>query len=112
MLHWLLHLFNLTDVIVSVTFKNDKSVGVEVAWTMEFCFCVVTHDWMSSLFDMLFLLWLVVMCLLSSLDEIVVRVELLANDVWEADDYKPGFLSVWVDIFDISFINDQSSCPW
>ena len=51
---------------------------------------------MSSIFDILFLFWLVVMCLLSSLDEIGVRVELLAGDVWESEDDKTGFLIVGV----------------
>ena len=59
---------------------------------------------MSSVFDILFLFWLVVMCLLSILDEIDVRVELLVDDVWEADDDKPGFLSVGVDNFDWLFL--------
>ena len=39
------------------------------------------------------------MCLLLSLDEIDVRVELLADDIWKADDDKPGFLEIRVDIF-------------
>ena len=64
----------------------------------------VTHDMMLPLFDMLFLFWLVVMCLLSSLDEIDVRVELLADDVREADDDKWGLLSVEVDSFDWLFM--------
>ena len=46
---------------------------------------------------MLILFWLLVIYLLSSLDEIDVRVELPADDVWEADGDKPGFLSVGVD---------------
>ena len=49
---------------------------------------------------MLFLLWLVVMFLLSSLDEINICVGLLSDDVWEAEDDKTGFLSVGVDSFD------------
>ena len=58
---------------------------------------------MSYVFDMFFLFWLVVICLfgiLSNLDEIGVRLELLADGVWEADDDKPSFLSVRVDSFD------------
>ena len=46
---------------------------------------------------MLFLFWLVVICLLSSLYEIYVCVELIADDVEEAEDYKTGFFSVEVD---------------
>ena len=40
------------------------------------------------------------MCLSSSIYEIDVRVELLADDLSEADDDKPCFLSVRVDSFD------------
>ena len=43
------------------------------------------------------------MCLLSSLDEIYVHVELLADDVWEAEDDKTRFLCVGVDSFDRLF---------
>ena len=43
------------------------------------------------------------MYLWSSLDEIDVRVKLLADDVWEADNDRPGFLSVGVDSFDQLF---------
>ena len=53
---------------------------------------------------MLFLYWLVVMCLLSSLEEMYVCVELLVDDVWEADDDKPGVLSVGADGFDRLFL--------
>ena len=44
------------------------------------------------------------MCLLSRLYEIVVRVELLENDWWEADDDKPVILSVGVDSSDLLFL--------
>ena len=53
---------------------------------------------------MLFFFWLVVMFLLSSRYTIDVCVELLADDVWEADDYKPSFLSVGLNIFNWFFI--------
>ena len=58
---------------------------------------------------MLFLFWLVVMFLLSSIDEIDVRVWLLANDVWEAEaeDDKTGFLSVGEDSFYQLFLYKQ-----
>ena len=53
------------------------------------------------------------MCLLSSLDNIYVCVELLADDVWEAEDYRTGFLSVGVGSFDWLFLkNGQFPCPW
>ena len=49
-----------------------------------------------------FLFWLVVMCLLSSLDKIDLPLELLAYDVWESKEYKTGVLSVSVKSFDQS----------
>ena len=53
------------------------------------------------------------MSLLSSLDEIDVRFELLADDIWENEDDKTGFFSVEVDIFDWWFLkNDQFPCLW
>ena len=59
---------------------------------------------MPSVFEKLLLFWLVVMYLLSSLDEIYVRVELLADDLWEAEYDKTGFFSVGVDSFDRLFL--------
>ena len=53
---------------------------------------------------MLFLFLLLVMCLLSSLDEIDVRVELIADYVWEAGDDKIGFFGVGVYNFDPFFL--------
>ena len=53
---------------------------------------------------MLFLFLLVVICLLSIPDKINVRVELLACDVWEAEDDKIGFFSAVVDNLDQLFL--------
>ena len=44
------------------------------------------------------------MSLLSSWDEMGVCVESLADDVWSAEDYKTGFLSVEVDSSDQLFL--------
>ena len=44
------------------------------------------------------------MCLLSSLDNIFVRVELHADDECEAEDDKTGFFGVGVDNFDRLFL--------
>ena len=44
------------------------------------------------------------MSLLSSWHEIDVPVEVLAYNVWEAEDDKIGFLSVGVNIFDRLFL--------
>ena len=61
----------------------------------------------------MFLLWFVVISLFLSLDEIDVRVELLSDDVWEAEYDKTGFFSVGVDSFDRLFLKDkQFPCPW
>ena len=88
-------------------------MGVDVASTLWFCFCGSTHECMSSVFNMLFLFWLVVMCLLSSLDKINVRAKLLADHVWEVEDGKTGFLSVGVGIFYWLFVKKRSMfCPW
>ena len=59
----------------------------------------VTHECMSSVFDVLFLFWFVVISLFSSWDEMDVPVKLLAYAVWAAEDDKTGFLSVGVDFF-------------
>ena len=64
----------------------------------------VTHKWTSSVFEVLFLFLLLVMCLLSSIDEIYVRLGLLADDVREAEYYKTCFFSVGVDNFDQLFL--------
>ena len=67
---------------------------------------------MSYVFEALFLFWFVVMSLLSSLDEMDIRVELLADDVWAAEDDKTGLLSVEVDSFEsIIFENRPISLP-
>ena len=62
-------------------------------------FCGVTYECMSSLFYVLFLFWFLVMSLLSSWDDMDVPVKLLADDEWEAEDVKTGFLNVGVDCF-------------
>ena len=36
--------------IGTVVFNDVKRGGVDVAWTLCFCFCGVTHEWMSSVF--------------------------------------------------------------
>ena len=58
---------------------------------------------MSSVFEVLFLFWFVVMYLLSSWDEMDVCVKLLADDVWATEDDKTDFLSDGVDSFDQFF---------
>ena len=45
--------------------------------------------------------------LLSSWNDMDVRVELLADDVWSVEDYKTIFLSVGVDSLDQSYLKEQ-----
>ena len=47
------------------------------------------------------------MYLLSRWDDTDVRVELLANDVWEAEDAKIGFLSIGVDGYDQLYLKER-----
>ena len=61
---------------------------------------------MSSVFEVLFLFWLVITCLLSSLEDIDARVKLLADYVWEAEYDKTDFFSVGVDNSDQFSIRD------
>ena len=58
---------------------------------------------MSSVFEVLFLFWFVVMSLLSSWDKMDVPVELLADDAWASEDDKTVLFSVWVDGLDRFF---------
>ena len=91
---------NSTGAISSVLFNGVKQVGADLAWKLYFCFCGVTHEWMSSVLEVLLFFLLVVMSLLSSWDDMDVSVKLLVDDVWAAEYDKTGFLSVGVDIFD------------
>ena len=47
------------------------------------------------------------MSLLSSRDEMDVRVELLADDVWSSENDKIGFLSVEIDSFDQLYLKER-----
>ena len=101
---------NSTGSIGSVAFNGVKRVFVNVSWTLYF-FRRVTHEWMSSIVEVLFLFWFLVISLLSSFEDMGFHVELLADDVWEAEDDKPDFLSVGVDIFDQFFLRRKISLP-
>ena len=61
---------------------------------------------MSSIFEVLFLFWFVVLSLLSSLDEMDVCVKLIAYNVWAAEDDKTDSLSVRVDSFDQLYLKE------
>ena len=62
---------------------------------------------MSFVFEVLFLFWFLVLSLLSGWDEMDVCVELIANDVWSAEDDNTGVLSVGVDIFDRLYFKER-----
>ena len=48
------------------------------------------------------------MSLLSSWDDMDVRVDLLADDGWADKYYKTGLLSVWVDISDRLYLKERT----
>ena len=62
-------------------------------------FCGVSHECMSSVFEVLFLFWFVVISLLSSWDKMDVPLKLLADDAWTSEDDKTCLLNVGVDCF-------------
>ena len=106
-------LCNLTGTILIISFNGVKREVVDVSWALYFCFCGVTHEWMSSIFEVLLLFWFVVIYFLSRWDEMDVRVKLLADDVRESEYDKNSFLSVEVVIFNqLFFKNSQFPCTW
>ena len=99
--------FNSTGAKGSIVFNSVKRGGVYVSWTLYFFFGV-THEWMSSAFEVFFLFWIAVLSSLSIWDEMKVCVKLLADDVWAAEEYKIGFLSVGLDIFDRLYFKERT----
>ena len=77
-----------------------KQGGVDVSWTLIFCFWGVTQEWISSIFNISDVFWIAVLSLFSSWDDIKVCDKLVVYDVWFAEDNNTGFLSVGVGIFD------------
>ena len=69
-------------------------------------FCGITHEWMSSAFEVFFSYWFLVLSLLSSWYDMNVCDELLEGDVWASEYNKPGFLSFGVDIFDRLYLKE------
>ena len=84
----------------TVVINGVKQGGVDVAWTLIFCFWGVTQEWILYVFEMSDVFWISVLSLCSSWDDIIVRVEVVVYDVWCAEDDNTDFLSVGVDIFD------------
>ena len=52
--------------------------------------------------------WIAVLSLLSSWDDMIVRVKLLVYDVWSAEEDRIGFLSVGVDIFVWLYLKERT----
>ena len=98
---------NSTGAIGSVVFNCVKQVVVYVAWALKFCFRGVTHELMSSVFEVLLLFWFLVMSVLSSWDEMDVLVELLPDDALAAEYDKTVFFSAEVDTFDWLYLKDR-----
>ena len=91
---------NSTGARGKIVINGVKQGGVDVAWTLIFYFWGVTQKWISSIFEMSDVFWILVLSSISSWDDKIVRVKLVVYDVWFAEDYRTGFLSVRVDIFD------------
>ena len=73
---------------------------VDVAWTLIFCFWGVTQELISSVFKISEVFWIALLSPFSSWYDIIVCDKLVVYDVWFAEDYNTGFLSVGLDIFD------------
>ena len=91
---------NATGARGKVVINGVKRGGIDVVWTLIFCFGGVTHEWISSVFEMSSVFWMEGLSLCWSWWDIIVGVGLVVYDVWFAEDGNTGFLSVGVDIFD------------
>ena len=92
-------MYNWTDGIGGVAFNIVKWVGVYVAWKLElFLWCYTGLDVIYIWGVVLFLIGSNVFTIKSRRDRC--SRELIADDVWEAEDDKTCFLSVGVDSFD------------
>ena len=91
---------NSTGKRGKVVINGIKQGGIDVAWTLIFCFQGVTQEWISSVFEMSTVFWIEVLSLCWSWYDIIVGVELVVYDEWFAEDDNTGFLSVGLDIFD------------
>ena len=96
-----------------VVINGIKQGGVDVSWTLIFCFRGIAQKWISSVFEMSGMFWISVLSSFSSWDDIIVRVKLVVYDVWFAEYDKTYFLSVGVYfLIDYFWKNDQFPCPW
>ena len=97
---------NLTGAIGKLVVNGVKQGGVDVAWTLIFCFWGVPQEWISYVFKMSDMFWIAVLSSFSSWDDIIVCDKLVVCDVWFAEDYNTGFLIVGVDIFDRLYLKE------
>ena len=97
---------NSTDARGKVVINCVKRGGVDVAWTLIFCFGGVKQEMISSVFEMSDVFGIEVLSFFSSWYDIIVRVELVVYYVWCAEDDNTGFLSVGVDIFDRLYLKE------
>ena len=84
-----------------------KKGGIDVAWTLIFCFQGVTQEGISSVFKISEAFWIAVLSLFSSWDDIIVCDKLVVYDVWFSEDDNTGFLSVGVDNFDQLYLKER-----
>ena len=98
---------NVTGAIGKVVFNGVKQGGLDVAWTLILCFWDVTHEWISSVFEVSVLFWIALLSSLSSWDKMILCVKLLVYDVLLAEENKTGLLSVVVDIFNLLYLKER-----
>ena len=91
---------NSTGKRGKVVINGVKIGGVDVVWTLIFCFLGVMQEWISSVFEVFTLFWMEILALCWSWWDIIVGVKLVVYDVWFAEDNNTDFLSVGLDIFD------------
>ena len=99
---------NSTGARGKVVINGVKRGGVDVAYTLIFCFQGVTQEWISSVFKISDLFWISVLSQFSGWDDIIVCDKLVVYDVWFAEDDNTGYLSVGVDIFDRLYLKEQT----
>ena len=90
-----------------VVINGVKWGSVDVAWTLIFCFRGVTQEWISPVFKISNVFWIVVLSSFSNWDDIIVRDKLVVYDVWFSEDNITGFLSVGVDIFHQLYLKER-----
>ena len=98
---------NSTGARGKLLINGVKQGGVDVAWTLIFCFRGVTQGWISSVFEMPNVFLISVLSSFSIWNDIIVRVKLVVYDVWLAEDDNIDFLSVGVDIFDRLYFEER-----